>query len=127
MTDNSIALLTKLRGDLCLSHIGREGFVFDMTVHSLRRSLARAAAYFEGNTRQWLFDNPKTVVLERHGDAVRFHPRLLDVSSHYCVSLRLCTVRKPNQKGYASHCTSFVGFAASLRRRRFCSEIPLCL
>ena len=25
MTDNSIALLTKLRGDLCLSHIGREG------------------------------------------------------------------------------------------------------
>ena len=74
-------------------------FVFDLTAHSLRRSLARAAEYFEGNTRQWLFDNPKPVVLERHGDAVRFHPGLLDVSSHYCVSLRLCGVRKPNQKG----------------------------
>lgn len=74
-------------------------FVFDLTAHSLRRSLARAAEYFGGNTRQWLFDNPKPVVLERHGDAVRFHPGLLDVSSHYCVSLRLCGVRKPNQKG----------------------------
>ena len=74
-------------------------FVFDLTAHSLRRSLARAAEYFEGNTRQWLFDNPKPVVLERHGDAVRFHPGLLDVSSHYCVSLRLCGVRKPEPEG----------------------------
>ena len=83
-------------------------FVFDMTVHSLRRSLARAAEYFGGNTRQWLFDNPKTVVLSRHGDAVRFHPRLLDVSSHYCVSLRLCTVRKPNQKGRVERAIRYV-------------------
>ena len=94
-------------------------FVFDMTVHSLRRSLARAAAYFEGNTRQWLFDNPKTVVLARHGDAVRFHPRLLDVSSHYCVSLRLCTVRKPNQKGRVERAIRYV-------RERFLAGRELC-
>ncbi len=48
--------------------------VFDLTVESLRRSLVRAARFFDGVTRQWLFDNPKTVVLERHGDAVRYHP-----------------------------------------------------
>jgi transposase len=30
-------------------------FVFDTTVHSLLRSLARAAAFFRGATRQWLF------------------------------------------------------------------------
>jgi len=83
-------------------------FVFDLTAHSLRRSLARAAAYFGGNTREWLFDNPKNVVLARHGDAVRFHPRLLDVSSHYCVSLRLCTVRKPNQKGRVERAIRYV-------------------
>jgi transposase len=83
-------------------------FIFDLTAHSLRRSLARAAQYFGGNTRQWLFDNPKTVVLERQGDAVRFHPRLLDVSSHYCVSLRLCTVRKPNQKGRVERAIRYV-------------------
>ena len=74
-------------------------FVFDLSVHSLLRSLSRAAAFFGGCTRQWLFDNPRTVVLERHGDAIRFHPRLLELSGHYCVSLRVCAVRKANQKG----------------------------
>jgi len=53
-------------------------FVFDLSVHSLLRSLARAGEYFGGNCRQWLFDNPKTVVIERAGDAVRFHPLLLE-------------------------------------------------
>jgi hypothetical protein len=74
-------------------------FVFDLSVHSLRRGRASAAAFFGGCTRQWLFDNPKTVVLERHGEAIRFHPRLLELSGHYCVSLRVCAVRKANQKG----------------------------
>jgi len=74
-------------------------FVFDLGAHSLGRSLVRAAAYFGGTPREWLFDNPKAVVVERHGDAVRFHPLLLDVSSHYCVGVKVCGVRKPNQKG----------------------------
>lgn len=74
-------------------------FVFDLTVDSLRRSLVRAASHFGGVTRQWLFDNPKIVVLERHGDAVRFHPDLLDLAASYCVQPRLCAVRKANQKG----------------------------
>ena len=40
-------------------------FVLDLSVHSLCRSLVRAAPAFGGVPRQWLFDNPKTVVLER--------------------------------------------------------------
>jgi transposase len=74
-------------------------FVFDLTVDSLLRSLSRAATYFDGCTRQWLFDNPKTVVLGRHGDAIRFHPKLLELAGSYCVALRACAVRKANQKG----------------------------
>jgi transposase len=74
-------------------------FVFDLSAHSLHRSLVRAATYFDGCTRQWLFDNPKTVVIERHGSAVRFHPRLVDLAGTYCVGLRACDVRKANQKG----------------------------
>lgn len=74
-------------------------FVIDLTVHSLLRSLSRAATYFGGNCRQWLFDNPKTVVLERYGDAVRFHPLLLDLGGRFHVQLRVCTPRKANQKG----------------------------
>ena len=74
-------------------------FVLDLSVHSLVRSLVRAARAFGGTTRQWLFDNPKTVVLERRGDAVRFHPTLLDLCGKMRVQPRLCAVRRPEHKG----------------------------
>ncbi|MGO8991796.1 MAG: IS21 family transposase [Polyangiaceae bacterium] len=73
--------------------------VLDMSAESLRRSLVRASAFFGGSPRQWLFDNPKTVVLERSGDAVRFHPALLDLSARMHVQPALCGVRKPHEKG----------------------------
>jgi hypothetical protein len=46
-----------------------------------------------------LFDNPKAVVLQRHAEAVRFHPQLLEVAGHYRVQPKVCAVRKANQKG----------------------------
>lgn len=73
-------------------------FVHDMTVYSLCRSLVRAVEYFGGCPRQFLFDNPKTVVLERYGDIVRFHPTLLEVCGQLRVQPRLCGVGKPNHK-----------------------------
>lgn len=73
--------------------------VLDLSVHSLLRSLLRAVTFFEGAPRNFLFDNPKIVVLERHGAAIRFHPQLLSLCSALCVSPRLCAVRKPQQKG----------------------------
>jgi transposase len=73
--------------------------VFELTADSLCRSLVRGTAWFGGSARQWLFDNPKSVVLERHGDAARFHPDLLEVAGHYHVQPRLCAVGKGNQKG----------------------------
>jgi transposase len=74
-------------------------FVIDLTVHSLRCSLVRAAQWFGGSARQWLFDNPKIVVLERQGDAVRFHPLLLELCAVMRVQPRLCAVRRPQHKG----------------------------
>lgn len=82
--------------------------VFDLSVHSLRRSLIRSAAFFRGVTRQWLFDNPKTVVLERYGDAVRYHPCLLEISAAFHVEPRLCGVRKPEQKGGVERAIRFL-------------------
>jgi transposase len=73
--------------------------VLDLSVHSLLRSLLRATEFFGGMTRQWLFDNPKTVVLEREGDLVRYHPDLLDLTSRLHVEPRLCAVRRPTDKG----------------------------
>jgi transposase len=73
--------------------------VFDLTIESLRRSLVRAAMFFEGVPRQWLFDNPKIVVLDRHGDAVRYHPSLLEIAGELRVQPRLCRPRRPTDKG----------------------------
>ncbi len=74
-------------------------FVLDLSVHSLCRSLVRSGQALGGLPRQWLFDNPKIVVLERQGDAVRFHPILLDLCARMRVQPRLCAVRRPEHKG----------------------------
>lgn len=73
--------------------------VFDLRVHSVLRSLVHASQHFGGVTRQWLFDNPKTIVLERHGELVRYQPDLLALSAALHVQPRLCGVRKPHHKG----------------------------
>ena len=81
--------------------------VFDLTVESLRRSLVRAARFFDGVTRQWLFDNPKTVVLARHGDAVRYHPGLLEIAGALRVQPRLCRPCRPTDKGGVERAVRF--------------------
>jgi len=82
--------------------------VFHLTVESLRRSLVRAARFFGGVTRQWLFDNPKTVVLARHGDAVRYHPGLLEIAGALRVQPRLCRPRRPTDKGGVERANRFL-------------------
>ena len=82
--------------------------VFDLTVHSLCRSLVRAGDALGGVTRQWLFDNPKTVVLERSGDAVRFHPTLYDLCAEMRVQPRLCAVARPEHKGKVERAIRYV-------------------
>ena len=83
-------------------------FVLSLDVHSLRRSLVRAAVALGGLPRQWLFDNPKTIVLERCGDAVRFHPELLDLAARLHVQPKLCGVRKPHHKGKVERAIRFL-------------------
>ncbi len=73
--------------------------VLDMGIESLRRSLIRASAFFGGSPRKWLFDNAKTVVLERAGEAVRFHPDLLELAAQMHVQPALCAPRRPQEKG----------------------------
>lgn len=73
--------------------------VFDLSADGLCRSLVRAAVFFGGMPRQWLFDNPKTVVLERHGASARFHPALMELCGQMHVQPRLCGVARPQHKG----------------------------
>lgn len=110
--------------------------VYDLSIHSLRRSLIRAALHFGGCTRQWLFDNPKTVVLERHQAEARFQPLLLDLCGALRVQPRLCTVRAPWQKGRVERAVRYLKDrffagrtihcidAANQQLRDFLSRIP---
>ena len=82
--------------------------VIDMGAASLRRSLVRASAFFGGSPRQWLFDNAKTIVVERAGDAIRFHPELLDLAARLHVQPALCAPRKPQEKGKVERAIRFL-------------------
>lgn len=73
--------------------------VLSLDAPSLWRSLLRASMYFGGSPRAWLFDNAKTVVVERRGNLVRFHERLVELSGHLHVELRVCDPGAPHQKG----------------------------
>jgi transposase len=81
---------------------------FTMDAAAVARSLVRAARAFDGVTRQWLFDNPKTVVLDRVGEAVRFHPLLLSTTTALRVQPRLCAPRRANEKGKVERAIRFV-------------------
>ncbi len=73
--------------------------VLSLDAASLRRSLVRAADCFGGCPRAWLFDNAKTVVVERRGSLVRFHSALVDLAAELHVELRVCDPGAPHQKG----------------------------
>ena len=48
---------------------------------------------WSGQPRILLYDNLRSAVLERRGDQIHFHPRLLDLCSHYHFAPRPCRVR----------------------------------
>ena len=70
-------------------------FFFDQRMENFLQAHVNAFAWFGGTPRHLLYDNLKSAVLARHGDAIRFHPRLLELCGHYhfaalpCQLLRL--------------------------------------
>ncbi len=72
------------------------------------RGHVEAFSHWQGVPRVALYDNLKSAVLERHGDAIRFHPTLLELSAHYHFEPRPVAVARGNEKVYASHCAPFV-------------------
>ena len=58
-----------------------------------------AFEFFGGVPRVLLYDNLKSAVLERIGDAVRFHPGHWDFAMHHGFEPRPVAVRRGNEKG----------------------------
>ncbi len=74
-------------------------FSFDMTAAAVARGHVRAFSFFGGVPRHCLYDNMKTVVVERFGDVIRFHPRIIELASHYHFAPRVCRPYRGNEKG----------------------------
>jgi transposase len=74
-------------------------FFFDQTLANFLRGHVRAFEHFGGVPRHLLTDNLRSVVLERRGDQIRFHPRYLELAGHYCFQPRPCHVARGNEKG----------------------------
>lgn len=83
-------------------------FVLDQTLESFLRCHVAAFEALHGSPRSLLYDNLKTAVLERVGDIIRFHPKLLELAGYYHFAPRPVAVARGNEKVYASHCTPFV-------------------
>lgn len=74
-------------------------FMLDQTMESFLRGHVQAFAALGGAPRAILYDNLKSVVLERHGDIIRFHPRILELAGHYHFAPKPCAPYRGNEKG----------------------------
>lgn len=74
-------------------------FYLDCKIANLLRGHQDAFAFFGGVPRVALYDNPKNVVLERVGDAIRFHPTFLEFVTHHKYDPRPVAVARGNEKG----------------------------
>lgn len=74
-------------------------FFFGQTLVNFLRGHVRAFEHFGGVARTLLTDNLRSVVLERRGEQIRFHPRYLELAGHYCFQAKPCHVARGNEKG----------------------------
>lgn len=74
-------------------------FSLDQRVESVLRGHVEAFEHFGGVPRTMLYDNMKTAVIERRGDAVRLHERLVQCAGWYLFSAAACAPHRPNEKG----------------------------
>ena len=74
-------------------------FTLDQTLESFLRGHVAAFQALGGVPRVLLLDNLRSAVLERQGEAIRFHPRLLELCGHYHCVPRPCAVAAAWEKG----------------------------
>jgi len=68
----------------------------------------QAFAYLSAVPRVCLYDNLRSAVLERSGDAIRFNPTLLELAAWYRFQPRPVAVARGNEKGRVERAIRFV-------------------
>jgi transposase len=83
-------------------------FFFDQMLENFLRGHVHAFHDWGAVPRNMLSDNLRSAVLERRGDAVHFHPRLLELCAHYHFMVRPCQVGRGNEKGRVERAIQYV-------------------
>lgn len=92
-------------------------FFLDQRMSSFLQGHVEAFAAFGGCARVLLYDNLKSVVLERKGDAIRFHPTLLEFASHYRYEPRPVAPYRGNEKARAERAIQYIRHSFFAARR----------
>jgi len=79
-----------------------------MRMENFLRGHVGAFAAWHGLPRVLLYDNLKSAVLERQGDAIRFHPTLLAFAGHYRFEPRPVAVARGNEKGRVERAIRYI-------------------
>lgn len=83
-------------------------FYMSAAMPSFLRGHVDAFRTFAGVPRVLLYDNLKSAVLERAGQAIVFHPTLLELSAHYRYEPRPVAVARGNEKGRVERAIRYV-------------------
>ena len=83
-------------------------YFLDARMENFLRGLVGAFTDWGGNPRVLLYDNLKSAVVERRGDAILFHPTLLNLAGHYRYEPRPVAVARGNEKGRVERAIRFV-------------------
>ena len=83
-------------------------FYLNQQMENFLRGHVAAFDAWQGLPRVLLFDNLKSAVLERQGNAIRFHPTLLALSAHYRFEPRPVAVARGNEKGRVERAIRYI-------------------
>jgi transposase len=83
-------------------------FFLDARMESFLRGHIGAFDAWNGLPRVLLYDNLRSAVLERQGDAIRFNPTLLAFAAHYRFEPRPVAVARGNEKGRVERAIRYV-------------------
>ncbi len=83
-------------------------FYLNAQMENFLRGHVGAFDVWHGLPKVLLYDNLKSAVLERQGDAIRFHPTLLALSAHYRFEPRPVAVARGNEKGRVERAIRYI-------------------
>ena len=83
-------------------------FYLNAQMENFLRGHVAAFEAWNGLPKVLLYDNLKSAVLERRGDAIRFHPTLLALSAHYRFEPRPVAVARGNEKGRVERAIRYI-------------------